>query len=201
MPFALPGEADQLSDSVVSLMDRFVRDIIRVIARNRAELENVEWRVLEQVLAAAFEGIGFDTHLTPPSKDGGKDIVLECVERGTRRRYIVEVKHWVCGKAVPGAYLKKFLNVIVNEKHDAGLFLSTSGFARNAYDALIHLEHKRMRVAGKDKIVHLCRLMVMREMGLWTTDMHLTEALFEQTDVLSGGGPRLPGAGTGEVPL
>jgi hypothetical protein len=59
-------------------------------------------------------------------------MILECMERGTRRHYIVEVKHWVSGKAVPGGQLRKFLNVIVNEKRDSGLFLSTSGFARNA---------------------------------------------------------------------
>jgi len=163
-------------------MDRCVRDIIRAIAQNGAELQKVEWRILEHVLATAFEEFGFDAHLTAPAKDGGKDIILECVERGTRRRYVVEVKHWVCGQAVPGSHLKKFLNVVVNEKHDSGLFLSTSGFARNAYDSLVHLEHKRVRVAGKEKVLSLCQLYVKREAGVWATELSPTETLFEQTD-------------------
>ena len=147
------------------------------------ELRHVEWRILEHVLAAAFDDLGFDAQLTPSSKDGGKDIVLECVERGTRRRYVVEVKHWLSGQSVPGSHLKKFLRVIVNEKHDSGLFLSTSGFTHNAYDSLVHLEHKRMRVAGKDKIVRLCQVYVKRESGVWTSEQPLTEVLFEHTDV------------------
>jgi hypothetical protein len=163
-------------------MDRVVRDIIRVIARDNAELQKVEWRVLEQVLAAAFEDFGFEAHLTPAAKDGGKDIILECVERGTRKRYVVEVKHWISGKPVHGSHLRKFLAVIVNEQHDSGLILSTSGFARNAYESMIHLEHKRIRMGGKDKIISLCQLFVKRESGLWSADRCPTDILFEQTD-------------------
>ena len=143
----------------------------------------MEWRILEHVLATAFEELGFDVQLTPSSRDGGKDIVLECMERGTRRRYAVEIKHWVSGQAVPGSHLKKFLRVVVNEKHDSGLFLSTSGFAQNAYDALIHLEHKRMRVAGKDKVLKLCELYVSRESGVWTPERPPSEVLFDCTEV------------------
>jgi hypothetical protein len=183
MPVAVPADAERPSNTVIALMDRFVRDIIRAVARNGEELRHVEWRILEHVLRAALEDLGFDARLTPPSKDGGKDIVLECMERGTRRSYIVEVKHWVSGQSVPGSHLKKFLHVVVNEKHDSGLFLSTSGFARNAYDSLVHLEHKRMRVAGKDKIVNLCQLYVKRESCIWTPEQVPTEALFEHTDV------------------
>lgn len=179
----LPVEDEGPSESVVALMDRVVRDIIRAIARNSEELRHVEWRILEHVLATAFEELGFDVQLTPSSRDGGKDIVLECMERGTRRRYAVEIKHWVSGQAVPGSHLKKFLRVVVNEKHDSGLFLSTSGFAQNAYDALIHLEHKRMRVAGKDKILKLCELYVSRQSGIWTSERPPSEVLFDYTDV------------------
>lgn len=182
MPIAFPADTDCPSDSVVALMGRFVRDIIRAIARNGEELRYVEWRILEHVLAAALEDLGFDAQLTAPSKDGGKDIVLQCMERGTRRRYIVEIKHWVSGQLVPGSHLKKFMHIIVNERHDSGLFLSTSGFARNAYDSLIRLEHKRMRVAGKDKIIKLCQVYVKRESGVWTSEQLPTEALFEHTD-------------------
>jgi hypothetical protein len=182
MPLAIPADADRPSDTVIALTDRFVRDIIRAVARNGEELRHVEWRILEHVLAAALEDLGFDARLTPPSKDGGKDIILECMERGTRRSYIVEVKHWVSGQSVPGSHLKKFLQVVINEKHDLGLFLSTSGFARNAYDSLVYLEHKRMRVAGKDKIVNLCQLYVKRESGIWIPEQVPPEALFEHTD-------------------
>lgn len=180
--FLIPNDDELPSSSVVLLMDRLARDIIRVIAQNSSELRQVEWRTLERVLAMAFEGLGFDAELTPSSKDGGKDIVLSCMERGTKRRYVVEIKHWVSGKAVGGSYLKKFLDVIVNGEHDSGLFLSTSGFARNASDAVTHLEHRRMRLAGADKIVGLCKMFVMGESGLWVPGRSPTNVLLDATD-------------------
>lgn len=182
VPFVIPNESDLPSDSVISLMDRLARDIIRVIAQNSGELRHVEWRVLERVLATAFEGLGFDAELTPSSKDGGKDIILMCMERGTKRRYVVEIKHWVSGKTVGGSHLKKFLDVIVSGEHDSGLFLSTSGFSRNAPDAVMHLEHRRMRLAGTDKVVGLCKMFVLGESGLWVADRSPTNVLFDATD-------------------
>lgn len=185
IPFTVPTDAERPSGAVIRFMDQFIRNVIRAIARNEAELDSVEWRTLEYVLATALEEFGFEADLTRAAKDGGKDIVLKCTERGTNRRYVVEVKHWRSGQAVPGSHLRKFLKVIVNEQHDAGLLLSTSGFARNAYDALIHVEHRRIRMAGRSKVVNLCRTYVMRESGLLTSTSTPTEVLFDGSTGLS----------------
>jgi hypothetical protein len=175
------AETQQPENGVAELMDRLVRDLIRVIAHNAEELRYVPWRILEELLATAFAELGFVAELTPPSKDGGKDIILECHERGARKRYIVEVKHWACGKPVPGQHLKRFLRVIINEQHDSGLILSTSGFAQNALESVVHLEQKRIRTAGRDKVLKLCELYVKRSSGLWIGPQSPTEALFEHT--------------------
>jgi hypothetical protein len=170
--------------SVAFFMDRLARDIIRLISTRPAELQSVEWRVLERVIAEALEGLGFDVELTPSSKDGGKDIVLTCFERGVRRDYVVEIKHWVSGKPVGGGHLKKFLDVVVSGRHDRGLFLSTSGFAANARQSIAYLEHSRLRTAGYEKVVDLCKMYVRGESGLWTTDLNSTELLFSGTRVM-----------------
>jgi hypothetical protein len=181
--FVVPLEEKSPGNSIISLMDQLARNIIRVIAQNGGQLRHVEWRDLERVLATVFDGLGFDAELTPSSKDGGKDIILTCIERGARRQYVVEVKHWVSGKAVGGSYLKKFLDVIVSGKHDAGLFLSTSGFARNAQESVEHFEHRRMRVGGADKVIRLCQMFVLGESGLWLADRSPTTVLFDSTVV------------------
>jgi hypothetical protein len=67
-----PSSNDQPSDSIVALLDRLIRDVIGVIARNATELERVEWRLLEQVVAAALEELGFDVHLTLREKMAAK---------------------------------------------------------------------------------------------------------------------------------
>ena len=168
MPFELPREDDTPSPSVVMLVDRLARGLIELIAVHGSTLREIEWRDLERVLATAFDGLGFDVELTPSSKDGGKDLVLHCAEQGTNKRYAVEVKHWVSGKRVGHKELLKFVEVVANENHDAGLFLSTSGFSRTAYKAEAHFEHRRVRLAGEDKVIRICQMFVAAQSGVLT---------------------------------
>lgn len=168
--------------AAIQLVTRLSRDLIRLIAKDPAELHSVEWRDLERTLAQAFEGLGFRVTLTPPARDGGKDIILECTELGSRRSYIVEIKHWVCGKAVGNRHVRKFVNVVLNERHESGLFLSTSGFAGNAFEAVSAAEFQKLRVGGHDKMVSICKTYVKAETGLWAPEREFAEILFEGTD-------------------
>jgi hypothetical protein len=145
IPFVWVSEPS--GSRVVEAMDRIARELIRVIAEDPRELKEVEWRTLERVLATALERLGFEAELTPASKDGGKDIVLMCHERGVRQTYVVEIKHWVSGKRVGGGHLKKFLDVVVTSRHDSGLFLSTWG-----YPVLVDT---RPQLKGRRKVPHV----------------------------------------------
>jgi sulfur transfer protein SufE len=44
-------------------------------------LEELEWHDLERTVADIFDGLGFLVTLTPPRKDGGKDIILDQLSR------------------------------------------------------------------------------------------------------------------------
>lgn len=166
----------------VELVTRLSRDLIRLIAKDPDELYKVEWRDLEQTLAQAFEGLGFGVKLTPPAKDGGKDIILTCEELGSRRSYIVEIKHWVAGKRVGGHHIRKFVGVVLSEKHDSGLFLSTSGFAGNALEAVSEAEFQKLRVGNDEKMVSICKTYVKAETGLWAPEKEFVELLYEGTE-------------------
>jgi HJR/Mrr/RecB family endonuclease len=174
-------ESDLPTSKVVVLMDNLARNLIRAIADNSSELRRIEWRILELVLATAFEGLGFEVELTPSSKDGGKDIVLQCIERGSRKKYAIEIKHWLKGKRVGSSQLRKFLDVVVTEDHDRGLILSTSGFTTEAGQHLEYLEHTRLQVGGPAKMVDLCKMYVRGASGLWIADQTPSARLFEKT--------------------
>jgi restriction system protein len=60
----------------------------------------IEWRDVERVVAEIFSGIGSKVELIPSSKDGGKDVILECKENGTSKTYTIEIKHWRSGQRV-----------------------------------------------------------------------------------------------------
>lgn len=152
-----------------------------LIARNPTALKELEWRDLERILAEVFHGIGFKVELTPPSKDGGKDIILECRISGKRHTYIVEVKHWRSDSKVGNAAIKDFLDVIVKEQRDAGLFLSTYGYTSNAFEAITEVERHRLRFGDKEKVISLCKTYTDTKSGIVVSGELLPKVLFEHT--------------------
>ena len=134
--------------------------LARLVADDPTVLDELEWRDAERMLAEVFAGLGFEVALTRPAKDGGKDLILSCdVNTGTCS-YIVEVKHWRSGKKVGRSEVNAFLKVIVREKRDGGLLLSTYGFSKPAFEALVEIDRRVLNFGGQQKVVSLCQLYV-----------------------------------------
>jgi restriction system protein len=56
------------------------------VAKDPAMLDHLEWRDLERMMERVMQGLGFNVTLIPPSKDGGKDLILSCTaSRGENR--------------------------------------------------------------------------------------------------------------------
>lgn len=154
---------------------------IEKIAENPQFLDKLEWRKMEETLAELFEGLAFKVKLTPPSKDGGKDLILEMIKEGASISYIVEVKHWRSRQKVGQNNIKEFIKVICNEKREKGLFLSTYGFTENAFEGLTELERTKIRFGNQEKIVSLCKTYLKVKSGIWTPLDDIQEVLFEET--------------------
>jgi len=157
------------------------KTFIGQIAKNPGFLQNLEWRDMERVIAELFEGLAFKVTLTPPSKDGGKDIILECKRQGEEVSYIVEVKHWRSLQRVGQESVKDFLKVICREKRQSGLFLSTYGFTGNAFEGISEIERKKISFGDQSKVVLLCKNYLKVKSGIWTPLTDLQELLFEET--------------------
>ncbi len=157
------------------------KTFIEKIAENPQFLDKLEWRKMEETLAELFEGLAFKVKLTPPSKDGGKDLILEMIKEGTSISYIVEVKHWRSRQKVGQNNIKEFVKVICNEKREKGLFLSTYGFTKNAFEGLTELERTKIRFGNQEKIVSLCKTYLKVKSGIWTPLDDIQEVLFEET--------------------
>jgi restriction system protein len=156
-----------------------MRDLALLIAKHPETLANIEWRELEKVLRETFEGIGFDTRLTRPGKDGGFDLELSSTEGGQKRVYLVEVKHWTDQKPGP-THLKKFISVTASKRADGGLLLSTSGFAGTIYSGIAEFSAP-VRLAEGAKVVALCRTYYRLRSSLWLEDVNLRETLLSGT--------------------
>ena len=157
--------------------------LTRLVAEDPNALKDIEWRELEKLLAEAFSGIGFSVTLTPPSKDGGKDIILECHPPSGKKTYFVEVKHWRSEQKVGATTISDFHKVVVREKVNGGLFLSTYGITGNALEHLTDVERRRIRIGTETKVVAICRTYVTSTNGVILPSTELPEILF--TDTLS----------------
>jgi restriction system protein len=157
------------------------KKLIELVAKNSANLKDLEWRDLERMISTLFEGIGFKTTLTPCSKDGGKDVILECTIDDIKKSFIIEIKHWRSGQKVGQAAVKEFTNVIINEKHDRGLYLSTYGFSNNYYESLSEKQKSVVRFGEKEKIVELCRTYEKVSNGIWNPIATFENILWENT--------------------
>ena len=157
------------------------RKLIELVAKRPDSLKEMEWRDLERVVSELFEGLGFKTTLTPSSKDGGKDVILECTIDDIQKSFVIEIKHWRSGQRVGQKTVKEFTKVIIKEKRDKGLFLSTYGFSNNFYESLSETEKTIVRFGEQEKIVELCRTYEKISNGIWNPTSTLEDILFENT--------------------
>lgn len=157
------------------------KTFIERIAADPSFLQKIEWRELEKTLAEIFEGLAFKVKLTPGSKDGGKDLILELTKSGTSFTYIVEIKHWRSMQKVGQSSVKDFIKVICNEKREKGVFLSTFGFTENAFEGLTEIERNKVRFGSEEKIVTLSKTYLKVKSGIWTPLQDLQELLLEGT--------------------
>lgn len=169
------------TSAVVQAVTELSRTLARLVAKNPTYLDEIEWRDMERMLATVFEKVGFSVELTPPAKDGGRDIILTCVVSGEGKRYFVEVKHWPCGKRVGTQKLKDFVHVLAREQADQGLYIATYGYASKAIEALSESERCKVRCGQETKVVSLCNTFVRAESAIWSPPRSLPELLFEDT--------------------
>ena len=155
--------------------------LIAVLTKNPRLLDGLEWRELERVLYEVFEGLGFGVRLGRGSKDGGKDITLTCYLDSSMHTYYVEVKHWRSPVGI--GPVRDFLNVIVKEEVDGGLFLSSRGLNRTAVEGLTEIRRssRPLRIGSGAKINALCQSYVKMMSGMWIPERPPQELLFDET--------------------
>ena len=173
-----PDCAEQVQILIRSISHEFAK----LVSQTPDTLDHLEWRDLERMMARVMEGLGFECELTPPSKDGGKDLILVWRATSGDQAFIVELKHWRSGKLVGKDVVSDFMSVIVAEDRTGGLFLSTSGYSSDKTEGLTEVTRDRLWFGGRSKIVLLARTYIRACEGLWSPPEILPEVLFEGTE-------------------
>ena len=104
-------------------------EIILQLERDPAFMFTVPWRKLEEIIAGAFNRDGYpDVVLTPPSGDGGRDIIATRPGVGSVRIF-GQVKAYARGHLVTADETRSMLGVLDGENVSKGLITTTSDFA------------------------------------------------------------------------
>ncbi|MFC0514495.1 restriction endonuclease [Mucilaginibacter angelicae] len=166
-------------DSEVSIIIRTCVDkLCYAILKEARNLKRLDWIDMERIIAQILEELGFDVILTAPAKDGGKDVVVNCRIGDKNHTFFIEIKHWRTTK--PGmSYLSDFVAVNFLEGTSGGIFLSSSGFAKNVYNQIWELSKQRVRLGDREKILSLCKRYVEKKNGVRCEVQPLHELLFE----------------------
>lgn len=168
-------------NKILFIFRQAYRKIINEIAKNPKQLQNLDWFNIEKVIAEIFESFGFDVTLTPPSKDGGKDIILECYQNESKKTFIVEIKHWKSGKKIGQKIAKEFLKVVLNEKRNCGLILSSSGFTNNLFEFITEIDRTKISFGTDSKIISLFNAYERVQEGLLLPINNYEKFLFDET--------------------
>lgn len=163
---SLSDEAPNDQESVMSIIETAMKTFAKLVCNEPGKLQDLEWRDVERLLAVVFEGIGYSVHLTPPARDGRKDIVVQFIASGKRQSYYVEVKHWVSGKKVGQKIAREFLSVVVRDEQQGGILISTSGFSGGIMQGFTEIERKKLRLGDDNTVVSLCRTYLNVTSGL-----------------------------------
>lgn len=116
-------------------------------------LENIDPFVLQDMVAALLEAMGYHVNwVSPPGKDGGLDIVAYSDPLGTKPpRIKVQVKRRK--DSINVEELRSFL-ALINED-DVGIFVTTGGFTKDAADLARHQERRRITLIDRVRLVEL----------------------------------------------
>jgi restriction system protein len=170
------------AEAVQTLIKNISHEFAKLVSETPDALDHLEWRDVERMMARVMAGLGFECELTPSSKDGGKDLILVWRASSGAQSFIVELKHWRSGKRVGKDAVADFMRVIISEDRNAGLFLSTSGFAADRTEGITEVTRDRLWFGGKSKIVLLAKTYIRACSGLWSQPDVLPKVLFEGAD-------------------
>lgn len=117
-------------------------ELIAICAKNPETLFSLPSRKFEELVAAIFRNNKFEVELTPPTRDGGVDIIA--VERSIltgKSVHLIECKRYARHNKVGISVVQRLAGVVHQRQATKGLVVTTSSFTQDAQAAARQTEH------------------------------------------------------------
>ena len=112
-----------------------IRGLIAQLSENRDMIYNVTSREFEEIVEQVLQDNGFDTHLTQPTRDGGRDIIATKTGiNGKPVVFYVECKRYSRTNKVSVDLVRALYGVQTADKVNKACLVTSSYFTRDAVE-------------------------------------------------------------------
>jgi DNA-directed RNA polymerase specialized sigma24 family protein/HJR/Mrr/RecB family endonuclease len=131
---AAPEKAEESKSSEVinAELETINSELVRYLAKHPEQIYQLQPRNFEVLVAHLLIDMGYDVELTPPARDGGRDILAVLKVPAGKILTIVECKRYAPDHRVGVDIVERFLFTVERDKASFGLIASTSSFTEGA---------------------------------------------------------------------
>lgn len=144
------------AQEIIVASNQFWDQQIRYFSNNPTALRTTDPRHFEELIAELLDRNGLDVELTPPSGDGGRDVLAWANTLAGRHLYLVECKRYAANRPVGVEIVRALYGVVQAENATAGLIVATSEFTKGAKQFQETIKH-RMDLRGYEGLIEWLR--------------------------------------------
>lgn len=123
------GRINGLADALEVIRARYI-GTPTTNAEKVSLLLDLSPRYFECLVERTYDALGYATTLTPPRKDGGRDILANHSAPSRREHLLIECKRYT--NSVSVCSVRALLGVVTSEKANKGVLVTSSRFTRSA---------------------------------------------------------------------
>ena len=133
------------------------RHLLSQLIKHPQILSAIDDRRFEELTATLLSDLGFhDVELTPPRKDGGKDVLATYINPQSFQQelYLFECKHWVKGNKVSISVAARLRDVVRADNAASGILLASGGFGPKLIEQEASWRRDKIHLRDGSDFVH-----------------------------------------------
>jgi len=141
---------------IVTVSNEQWNGILASLTRNPRNMYSLHPRKFEELVAELLLRNGMTIELTPPTKDGGRDILAFSNTDAGQHLYYVECKRYSSENPVGVSLVRALYGTVEADKATGGLLVTTSYFTKGAMEFRDSVRH-RLALKDYDRLVEWLR--------------------------------------------
>ena len=129
------------------------KSLIKLVHKHPELIDELTPQEFEELVAQVFTHLGYDSQLTPQTRDGGYDIILRGEDDFGENRILVEVKKYSKNNPVGASVLRGLAGVVLNSNANRGLLVTSSYVTKGARE--VAEQFPQIEIVDRNSLVKL----------------------------------------------